>query len=780
MLMPDANYTVYAEWEPKTIHVTLNKNGGTGGTNSVDIKYGTAQGSYPSITLPTRTGYTFAGYYTAASGGTQYYNAQGNSVRQFTLTSDTTWYAQWTPINGTIYYYGGQYYKDNNPSYNLGIPKSGYQLTTSNSQYGFVANSSGTLITATYNITTTAIDLYNTTTFFDAPPGCKHSPEASQWKIWNSTKGSWVNSSGVSAASWNVGSLVANGTITAGDYLIAFANWLPNTYTLTFNADGGSVSPATKSVTYGTTYTDLPTPTRPGYTFGGWYAKFNGSSDFINYGRAYTFDNKLSVHVMAYMSNWLNLSTQRLISCTEGGGWSICGYDDKVFADLYDKGVGYKSISAAALSSLASGWHHFDLIFDGSKGSLYFDRILIGTGSTFSSGKLGYHNTNSIFVGAEAGSSSTAPAGNYFNGYIGNIIIYNNSNYSPSTPTSAYYNTFTTPAQNVTLYARWKANTYTVTLNKQEGTGGTDSVTATYGSAMPSITKPSRVNYTFLGYYDATSGGTQYYTSSGASARTWDKTSDTILYARWQSTLCTLTMDPAGGKWGGSTTPTAVSTTINYPISLSAPIYGFKVFRGWYDGNTLAGFDGDTFIPTESVVTLIAHWYDKYFVAIRDGNNIKKAIPFVADTTNDEWKMMKSYVNVNNSWKPSGQLPPDDGYTHVVIVDTQFITPSWSYDMDDDDGSLVLPKTTEFANLMTSHQAFVDFFDSVKRLRITYDNETYDYICTELDKSYEKGGGWGGNDWSFYTNENYSGLCFYMYDYNSDIGNWGDWGETEV
>lgn len=786
MLMPDANYTVYAEWEPKTITVTLNNNGGSGGTGSVNIVYGTVTGSYPSISLPTRTGYTFAGYYTAASGGTQYYNAQGNSVRTFDVTANTTWYAHWTPINGTIYYHAGQCYKNNNPSYNLGIPKSGYQLITSNNQYGFVANSSGTLITATYNITTTAIDLYNTTTFFDAPPGCKHSPEASQWKIWNSTKGSWVSQTGVSAASWNVGSLVANGTITAGDYLIAFANWLPNTYTLTFNADGGSVSPSTKSVTYGTTYTDLPTPTRPGYTFGGWYAKFNGSSDFINYGRAYTFNNKLHVHVMAYMSNWSSYTGgMRMFSCTEGGGWNIETQNtDKISSTLYDYNVGYKALtSVVPWSALSSDWHHFDLVFDGTKGSLYFDRILIAESDTFTSGKIGYHNTNSIFVGAEAGSSPTTPPNNFFNGYIGNIIINNNSDYSTSTPTSAYYNTFTAPAQDVTLYPRWKANTYTVTFNKQEGTGGTDSVTATYGNAMPSITRPSRVNYTFLGYYDATSGGTQYYNSSGASVRTWDKTSDTILCAHWQSTLCTLTMDPAGGKWSGSTTPTTVSTTINYPILLSAPIYGFRVFRGWYDGNTLAGFGGDTFIPTEQVTTLTAHWYDKYFVAISDGTNIKKAIPFVADTTNDEWKMIKSYVNVNNYWKPSGQLPPDDGYTHVVIVDTQFTTPSWAYDMDDDDGSLVLPKTAEFANLMTSHQAYVDFFDSVKRIRVTYDEQTYDYICTYLDKLIENGGGWAGYDWSFSTKEDPSSsgnINFSMYDYDSDIGNWSSWGATNV
>jgi uncharacterized repeat protein (TIGR02543 family) len=51
----------------------------------------------PNITVPTRTGFTFGGYWTAANGGgTQYYTASGVSARTCDMTSDTTLYAQWT------------------------------------------------------------------------------------------------------------------------------------------------------------------------------------------------------------------------------------------------------------------------------------------------------------------------------------------------------------------------------------------------------------------------------------------------------------------------------------------------------------------------------------------------------------------------------------------------------------------------------------------------------------------------------------------------------------
>ncbi len=83
-------------------------------------------------------------------------------------------------------------------------------------------------------------------------------------------------------------------------------------------------------------------------------------------------------------------------------------------------------------------------------------------------------------------------------------------------------------------YITAPAAAFTVTLNQQSGSGGTGSVTATYGSAMPGIVSPSRTGYTFGGYYTGTGGGgTQYYTATGASARNWDMTSSTTLYAKW-------------------------------------------------------------------------------------------------------------------------------------------------------------------------------------------------------------------------------------------------------
>lgn len=61
-------------------------------------------------------------------------------------------------------------------------------------------------------------------------------------------------------------------------YANMYAQWNINSYTLTYNANGGSVSPTSKVLNYGAQYGTLPTPIRKGYTFDGWYTSPTGGS----------------------------------------------------------------------------------------------------------------------------------------------------------------------------------------------------------------------------------------------------------------------------------------------------------------------------------------------------------------------------------------------------------------------------------------------------------------------------------------------------------------------
>ena len=57
-----------------------------------------------------------------------------------------------------------------------------------------------------------------------------------------------------------------------------YAQWKANTYTLTFNANGGSVSQTSKTANCGQAIGTLPTPTRDYYTFNGWYTAATGGT----------------------------------------------------------------------------------------------------------------------------------------------------------------------------------------------------------------------------------------------------------------------------------------------------------------------------------------------------------------------------------------------------------------------------------------------------------------------------------------------------------------------
>ena len=68
---------------------------------------------------------------------------------------------------------------------------------------------------------------------------------------------------------------VTNLSYTDGDTITLYAQWSANPYKLTFDANKGSCSEASRMVKYDSTYGVLPTATRIGYTFDGWYTLEN-------------------------------------------------------------------------------------------------------------------------------------------------------------------------------------------------------------------------------------------------------------------------------------------------------------------------------------------------------------------------------------------------------------------------------------------------------------------------------------------------------------------------
>ena len=216
---------------------------GGSNTNDPTVSYGS------TVTLPStsRTGYTLNGWYTASSGG----SFVGNPGSSYTVYSDVILYAQWTAITYTVSW-------DAN---------GGSVSPTSNSgTYG----SSVTAPTPTRSLYT-----FNYWRYPSAGDMLYTLNAGNQWTI--------------------------NGTITF------YAVWTIQQYTVTFNANGGSVSPASSSTNAGSSVT-LPTPSRTGYTFNGWYTASSGGTYLGSGGNTYTPSSSVTIYaqwtVIQYTITW--------------------------------------------------------------------------------------------------------------------------------------------------------------------------------------------------------------------------------------------------------------------------------------------------------------------------------------------------------------------------------------------------------------------------------------------------------------------------------------------
>lgn len=195
--------------------------------------------------------------------------------------------------------------------------------------------------------------------------------------------------------------------------------------------EGNIVPPFTDEARWPTTYdgsgfgndgvaniSSLSTDTNSGL----YSAVFNGSNTYINADKGAKVTDAITVNIWAKGTNF---GTGRLISCTEGGGWNLEENGEYIYFPIYISPANayYGAKSTTKLSSLNDGkWHMITGTYDGSTIKIYVDGNL--EGSTSVTGSIKYHADNSIFIGAEASTSATAPTSNYFNGNISEVEIF--------------------------------------------------------------------------------------------------------------------------------------------------------------------------------------------------------------------------------------------------------------------------------------------------------------------------------------------------------------------
>ena len=262
----------------------------------------------------------------------------------------------------------------------------------------------------------------------------------------------------------------------ATSYEITFyAIWTPNQYTVTFNPNGGSVSPTTKTVTYDSAYGDLPTPTRTGYTFVGW--KLNGTV-ITSSTKVQTASNH-TLHA-EWTANKYNIKFQANDATLVEKLWNYAGSTGYTSSNTgsYDK----YSHNGSRTTELNEANY---IIFDGPLS--FYTPIPIRIGHKF----VGWYSaqTGGVKV-VDANGSLVANA----NGYTGANKEWKHADVA-------------------TLYARWEAETYSITYSLDGGTNGSNAPTTYQFGNTKQISDPTKTGYTFAGWeVVATLDGKRYGT----------------------------------------------------------------------------------------------------------------------------------------------------------------------------------------------------------------------------------------------------------------------------
>ena len=317
---------------PESYTLTLDANGGSVSTTSKTVTYDSTYGEVPT---PTRTGYTFNGWY-------------GPNIMPYGDFSNTNTNI-WKPNQNVKVSQGNGYYQviynqtdstpgliwesteslnllELNKTYTLSMKVKG--INTSKIEISIydsliksyeISQSEFTVVQTTFSLTSKE-KIY--ILLFEYLPTLNSGFQIEWLKI----------EEGNVATPFKATS--STKVTTPSDHKLV-ANWTANTYSVTFNPNGGSVSTTTKNVTYGSTYGDLPTPTRTGYTFNGWYNKiYNNTFSLSSLNDAWNYTSVVSSGLKPGVTYWINIDKAELISGT-ATEFTTFLYDFASSKDLY-------------------------------------------------------------------------------------------------------------------------------------------------------------------------------------------------------------------------------------------------------------------------------------------------------------------------------------------------------------------------------------------------------------------------------------------------------------
>ena len=386
-------------------------------------------------------------------------------------------------------------------------------------------------------------------------------------------------------------------------------------FTVSYNANGGNVSSSSKTVSQtftnwntaangrgtaynaGATYSananitlyaqyanpsigSLPTPTRSGYAFDGWYTAATGGTKITDSTKV-TANTTLYAHwkANAYTVSYnVNGGTGSIASQTKTHNTNLTLTTNKPtgksFTVTYNANGGTVSSSSKTVSQIFTSWN----------------TAANGSGTTYNAGATYSANANvtlyAQYANPSIGSLPTPTRSGYaFDGWY--TAANGGTKITDSTKVTA----------NTTVYAHWKANAYTVSYNVNGGTGSIASQTKTHGTNLTlTTTKPTGKSFTVS--YNANGGNVS------SSSKTVSQT-----FTNWNTAANGRgTAYNAGATYSANANITLYAQYANPSIGLlPTPTRSGYAFDGWY-----TAANGGTKITDSTKVTanttVYAHW----------------------------------------------------------------------------------------------------------------------------------------------------------------------------
>ena len=406
-------------------------------------------------------------------------------------------------------------------------------------------------------------------------------------------------------------STTSNGQVVSTCSLCGYTKTTAQTYTVSYNANGGSNAPASQTKVHGVTLTLSSTvPYRFNYEFLGWSASSSATTATYTAGGSYTGNVSVTLYAV-----WKYKPATYTVSYDANGGTGAPGRQTKTYGVTLTLTtiqptrrnylfLGWSKDRNATFTSYTAGGSYTDNSdvtlyavwrYDPETYTIRYDANG-GTGAPAS-------QTKTYGVPLTLSAVKPTRAGYEFLGWSTDPMTML-TNYAPG---ERY-----TDEVSITLYAVWRyvPKTYTVSYDANGGGNTPASQTKTEDVTLTlTSTIPTRYGYTFKGWATSSSATSADYQAGGR----YTVNESVTLYAVWEINTYTVSFDANGGT--NAPNPQKKTHGQNLILTVAIPTRANHVFLGWATDSTSksVGYAPGATYTAEEDVTLYAVWQERNY-----------------------------------------------------------------------------------------------------------------------------------------------------------------------